>query len=171
MKAADAIPTEQRRRSSCGAACVKNALRLLGTRVTEAKCRRLCGTTDDGTDEQEILAGLRALGYGGAIINTTDDVAALAGLDRHLQAGRPVIACVDLDDHWVLVCDTDPDGVIVHDPASEIEIVGEQTMMKRWANSKGEYYGIAVKAATEETQKRARRQRRPDLAAAARRNA
>lgn len=169
MKAAEAIPTEQRRRSSCGAACMKNAVRLLGTRVTEAKCRRLCGTTDAGTDELEIAAGLRALGYQHEPFSYRRGGLATDALRKHLTAGWPVIICVDHDDHWILACQLTGVDVVIHDPATGLRIVGEIALAGRWVSDKGEYYGMAVMPGSDETRKRAARQRRPDLVAIARR--
>ena len=169
MKVAEAIPTEQRRRSSCGAACIKNALRLLGTRVTEAKCRRLCGTTEAGTDELEIAAGLKALGYTHEPFTCRRGGPAVDALRQHLTSGYPVILCVDLDDHWVLACQLYGVDVVVHDPATGLRIVSEVALAGRWVSGKGEYYGMAIMPGSTETRKRAARQRRPDLAAIARR--
>jgi hypothetical protein len=121
-------------------------------------------------DELEITEGLRRLGYAATPFTVRTSQAAVAAVLRHLP-DRPVIICVDDDDHWMLVCQIARRGreIVVHDPAKGLAIVGEDDLCRRWVNHAGEYYGIAVSPATDETRKRETRQTRPDLESIARR--
>ncbi|MFA6168693.1 MAG: hypothetical protein WC700_18870, partial [Gemmatimonadaceae bacterium] len=130
---------------------------------------RLCGTTDAGTDELELADGLRALGYRHEPFTYRRGGPAMDALRQYLDAGWPVILCVDLDDHWILACQLYDMDVVVHDPAKRLQIVSEGTLAARWVSGKGEYYGMAVMPGSDETSRREARQTRPDLAALARR--
>lgn len=138
---------------SCGAAAVVNALRALGKRVSERTVRALAGTNEDGTDESDITAAVRALGCAAAQFSTDNRKAALAWLMESLRNGRPVIACVDQWAHWVTIVGQLGSDIILIDSTNTRRnraehgayVIRRTDFLRRWMNAKeGCYFGISV---------------------------
>lgn len=160
---------EQQRKSSCGAACLRNALRLLGLPVTEAKIRHLAGTDGDGTDEFGIAKAAKELGYKCEQFSTEDSEKFDEWLIEKLNSGLPCIVIEDDYDHWVLVVSATLDGYIIHDPAKKdgIRELMNHGARHRFRNDVGEaaleYYGLAVIPDTPETEAMAETAERPTI--------
>lgn len=127
---------------SCGAACLAACLRHFGVSPhSEAECMELLGTDPETGTTMAALAGVaRDLGLS---VTEFDDDEEASDLRRHLAAGRPVIAPVqmyglteaydseealDLAGHYVVVLEVGPEGeaglgtepsVTFEDPATQ----------------------------------------------------
>lgn len=155
---------------SCGAACLRNALQILGRIVDENEVRRRARTTpQDGTSETDLIRAMRAYGYrareGRFTDRRADADAAWDWLLSELDAGRPVILNVDNLSHWVLAVGRLGDKVAISDPqrvgrivpGRVLKLYGRRTLMKRWWCNAGrwatrgvdsEFYGIALQPGT-----------------------
>jgi len=76
----------------CGPASIQNALALLGKRVpAQSAVARLCGTTSEGTDEFQMMRGLRELGLSYHEF----------WLTKPVRIHGVSLVCVDSWSHWV----------------------------------------------------------------------
>ena len=88
---------------SCGAAVVRNALRVFKCRVSENEIRGIAGTTKQfGTSEKGILSAIRAYGFKAVEHHIDDKEEAWEWLHETLVEGKPVILCVENWEHWVV---------------------------------------------------------------------
>jgi ABC-type bacteriocin/lantibiotic exporter with double-glycine peptidase domain len=110
---------------SCGAASLANACRALGKRVSERRMRALCGTTENGTDETELIQAARALGLTATEFKGSDKGAAWAYVRAQLLEGRPSLLCVEQWQHWITAIGIVGDKVIVVDPANTVRNTAE----------------------------------------------
>ena len=93
----------QQRPYWCGPASIQSALRCYGVRVGQGRIAKLCGTTADGTDDEEMLRGILALGYEADPYNTDVWNEAINWLDNKMMLGTPVLLCIDSWEHWVCI--------------------------------------------------------------------
>ncbi len=139
----------QKNTYSCGAACVVNALRCFGEKVSERKVRTFSGTTSEqGTNEYGIMAALTGLGHSGARYEVEDKEAAWNKVTKNF----PFITCVMNSQHWVTVVGVVDDRVIVVDSTNTllnksengVHIVAKREFLRSWRNKDGMYFGIIV---------------------------
>ena len=139
---------------SCGPASIVNAARAIGVRVSEGRIRKLAGTTEDGTDESEMIQAARGIGLTATSHSSKDQAAAWAFVKANVLEGRPCCLCIDQWTHWVAVIAVVGDRVILADSAntkknkSENGIISlsRTDLCKRW-RAPGEsepFYAIAV---------------------------
>jgi ABC-type bacteriocin/lantibiotic exporter with double-glycine peptidase domain len=148
----------------CGPASIQNALLAMGQRVGQDKIARLCGTSADGTDDHEIIAGLKALNLNYVELKTDIWNEARNFLDLHVgQLGNPVILCIERWLHWVCVIGgLGPQSkmrYVVYDSArfdynkinNGVNMWGWKKLRNEWTaghrvdvEHTGAYYGIAV---------------------------
>ncbi len=168
----------QKSRFSCGAACLRNALQVLGRSVTEHEVRRRARTTPHGgTSEHDMIRAIHSYGYRARVgrwANRVEDrAAAWKWLCDELDAGHPVILNVDDLSHWVLAVGRMGNKVAVSDPQRSrgivpgrvVKLYGRRTFLKRWWCSaparwtahgvESEYYGIALRPRTRAAKLRA----------------
>jgi len=168
----------QKSRFSCGAACLRNALQVLGRSVTEHEVRRRARTTaHGGTSERDMLRAIHSYGYKARVgrwqRRREDGKAAWRWLCEELDAGHPVILNVDDLSHWVLAVGRMGNKVAISDPQRSrgivpgrvVKLYGKRTFLKRWWCSaperwqtmgvESEYYGIALRPRTRAAKLRA----------------
>lgn len=135
----------QRKGYWCGIASIANALEVLGIRRTQRSIAKLCDVRPEvGTDETEMKRALLANGCDVDEWSDTSMYHALMWAGGCVDSGRPVILCVDNDEHWVTVIGLCGTRFIVFDPSrnSGIEIHEESSLAARWVNADGVYYGL-----------------------------
>ncbi len=124
----------------CGPTAVVNALEAIGDGCAPSACAVLCGTDEDGTDEDGIAAAIRALGYRPEVVTSWQ------GLVGELSAGVPVILSVLEYDHWITAIGLLGARVVVVDPAVEVvtvELWTRERTEAAWRGPDG-FYGLAV---------------------------
>jgi len=142
----------------CGPASLQNALRALGRRVSQESLAAICGTTEDGTDESDLLGAMDSMDI--LYSQFLDSDRALAGqwLTHRIGLGMPVLMCVDAWTHWVCVIGMVGDRFILIDsertPNNQrengVHILKTKTLLRRWragrkvAGSEGRFYGICL---------------------------
>ena len=148
----------QKHPSWCAPAAVQIALQIQGVRIGQARLAHLMNTTEDGTDEDEIIRALGELNYGIQEFKSRHRGDARSWL-LELAPVMPLILCVDRWEHWVCVAGQCGDRLWLFDP----ELTGlnqnrngawallPKTILKRWctANRFSDdlgtlYYGIAI---------------------------
>lgn len=139
---------------SCGPAALVNAARAIGVRVAEGRLRALAGTTEDGTDEHELIAAARGIGLTATAHHSKDQAAAWAFIRANVMDGRPCLICIDQWSHWVTVVGIVGDRIILADPANTkknqsengIHPLSRPDLLRRWRCPKEEepFYAIAV---------------------------
>lgn len=149
----------QKNEHYCGPAAMSNALAALGQRHSQDKLGELAGTTEAyGTDDEGIKRALLALDYRVDEFHTDLQVAAWGWIRESLQAGRPVVLCVDHWSHWVTIIGYTGDRVLLADPSrmawntrnNGIHSMRREDLMHRWEaarNTRGKqarFYGVAV---------------------------
>ena len=151
----------QERKYSCGAANVRCALYVLGhKRLSEATIRKKCGTTPDGTDEFDILRGIKAYGHRARECKFSSGKEAWHWLRATLGRGKVVLMCTDNEGHWVTAVGRLGGRIWIYDPDSTtpprqrrystLELVSKEELTSRWGNpiegqaSKFVYYAICV---------------------------
>lgn len=148
---------------SCGAAVVRNALRVFSIRVSETEVRKCAGTSKKmGTNEQGIISAIRNWGFKATEHRFDSKAEAWDWLHQTLQEGHPVILAVENWEHWVTAIGSlGPTGVAVFDPANwkynvdenSIHIWNKKTLLFKWWNDRksvddeleSRMYAIAVK--------------------------
>jgi hypothetical protein len=96
----------------CGPFALKHALLLLGIRADEHELAALAGTTEEGTDEEELA---RAAGRFGCTLGTSrymDAESCHRALMAYVADGIPTLLCIEQWDHWVTAAHED-DGTFV----------------------------------------------------------
>ncbi len=143
----------------CGPASLQNALRHLGVRVGQERVAKLCGTTPEGTDHEQLQAGVIQLGKRFEVISTNDAVEAWKNLGTAVFLLGPVLMCVDRWAHWVCAYSYGVGRVCWFDPGKTPYNLAENghhsatrgKLMKRWKAARRDakefghtYYGIVV---------------------------
>lgn len=131
--------------ANCGPASLYNGLLALGVASTQADCAAACGTTaTDGTPPKGLLKGAKSFGRQPLIINEKRATVAILWLMHFLSHGRPVVLCVDKNEHWVTAVAALGDRVLVADPADNELVLSCTTaaLAARWGE--GRYYGIVL---------------------------
>lgn len=145
---------------SCGPASLLNALEVLHQPTSLARVRELCGTTEEGTDEEDLKRAALALGlavdeWSSAVCRATQ-----RWLRASLLAGRPVLLCVDRWEHWVCAVGLVGADYLVFDPArdqlnllrSGLAVARFADLRRRWAAPRRvrrncpQYYALALSA-------------------------
>ncbi len=103
----------------CGPTAVANALEWHHRRVGLSGLRDVCGTTDDGSDEDDIKRALLAYDCGVDELAGDDPRGAHVWLLESLAAGRPALLCVDRWGHWVTAIGAAGRQIVIYDPARE----------------------------------------------------
>lgn len=140
---------------SCGPAALVNAAQALGKRVSEARIRRLAGTTEAaGTDEHGLIAAARELRLSASPSSSADAAAAWALVRSGILGGRPSLLCIDGWGHWVTAVGIVGDRVLVFDPSNGVRNMLEngtrslsrRELLRRWRHKTAEepYYAIAI---------------------------
>jgi len=140
---------------SCGPAAAVNAARTLGKKISEARFRKLAGTTKEfGTDEIGLIESLRGLSLTATAHWSGDKNAAWAFVRSNVMDGHPCLLCIDNWGHWVTVIGIVGDRVIVVDPTSAlsnqkengIHSLSRKELLKRWRHKMEQepFYAIAV---------------------------
>ncbi len=167
----------QRAGFSCGAACLRNALQVLGKSVDEQEVRRRARTTpQDGTSETDLCRAIRSYGYrprvGRWSRRREDAQAAWTWLCKELDAGHPVILNVDDLSHWVLAVGRIGDRIAISDPqrvgrivpGRVVKLYSRRKLLGRWWCNAGrlegkglvsEFYGVALSPRTRAAKLRA----------------
>lgn len=142
----------------CGPAAIQNALRALGRRVSQESVAALCGTTEDGTDEADMLAALDRMDLVYSQFLESERQVAGYWLTQRIARGMPVLICVDAWSHWVCVVGMSGDRLILVDSERTKEntrengchILTMKTVLRRWragrkvAGGEGRFYGISI---------------------------
>lgn len=136
--------------ANCGPAAVRNALMALGIARSEEEIETLTGTTAaDGTGPKGILRALHAIlpTPPGQINETREDVAILKLLAA-LNAGHPVVCCVDQDEHWVSAVGTLGGNILLVADSADNELIlsySPTNFLARWAGpTRKPYYGVVL---------------------------
>lgn len=135
--------------ASCGVYALHNALCALGVSRTAEELAVLCKVTaTDGTSPTKMRHALQSLRDGCALtpwsIKARDVGSARGLLWLAMHTGRPLVAVVDNDDHWVAVVGHLSHKLIVADSALNELVVSVEDIdfMKRWAGG-GRYPYVA----------------------------
>ena len=142
----------------CGPTAIQNALRALGRRVGQESIAALCGTTEEGSDESDLLRGLGRMEIPCTVFEDSDPKVARYWLDKKLNQGYPVLLCVDHWDHWVCVIGAAGDRYILIDSErtpnnlreNGVHVLVPKTVLRRWRAGRkvcggGErFYAIAL---------------------------
>jgi ABC-type bacteriocin/lantibiotic exporter with double-glycine peptidase domain len=143
----------------CGAAAIVNALRALGSRISERRGRvAACTDDNEGTSEDGIISGSRLLGFSAVPFSSDDLSVAWALLMESLRSGKPVIICVDEWGHWVTCVGCLGDQALIIDPSNTranktengVSVLKKRDLERRWKKTKkeddvgGAFYGIAI---------------------------
>lgn len=145
---------------SCGPGSIVNALRAQGVRVDERRIRPMANCEQDcGTDEDGVIAAIRALGHSASTFQDKSRNNAWRWLRGALSQGNAVIISVYFWRHWVTCVGLLGDRVIVIDPEQTkknmkengVHILSKDTFMAQWRSSwkasDNIYYGICVSKA------------------------
>lgn len=139
---------------SCGPAALRSAGIVLGEKISERTIRAKAGTTEDGTDEQELIQAAREVGLTATPHHSADKAAAWAFIRANVLDGRPCLICIDQWTHWVTVIGIVGDKVIVVDPANTVKNMDENgthifsrtQLVRRWRCPREQepFYAIAI---------------------------
>jgi ABC-type bacteriocin/lantibiotic exporter with double-glycine peptidase domain len=139
---------------SCGPAALVNAVRVFGKRIAERRIRGLSGCTEQGTDEDGLIAAARQLGYTAASHWSADQTAAWSFVRANVLDGKPCLLCIDSWGHWVTVVGIFGDHVLLADPANTkknssengLHSLSRRELLKRWRcpNESEPFFAIAV---------------------------
>ena len=158
----------------CGPASVQNALLAKGCRISQRRLANAAGVeskcpkcqADMGDDwepyacEHGIRKAIRYAGYHDRVMELHKAREAWIVLRDSLQAGHPIVACVDRFEHWVCVFGLLGERVLIFDCArygynlknNGVHSVSRQRFLKRWRAARKDldeyslapFYGIAV---------------------------
>ncbi len=144
----------QTRDWSCGPASIVNGCRVLGVRISERTVRAACGTTSDGTDELQMIAGMRSLGLTATEHHSSDVATAWAFVRSNSIDGRPTLLCLDQWRHWVTIVGSVGNTVILIDSVDTksnrsengVHVLSRPRLMGRWRcrNEDEPFYAIAM---------------------------
>ena len=132
----------QKTDSDCGAAVLHAVLKFHGVRCNYKRLLKLAGTTKAaGTGSPGMLQVLEHYKLSFGVLQTQNRGEAHRQL---LSSPFVTILCVDNDSHWVLKIGTYEKLVIVFDPEVGTCLLTKNQLLKRWANARGDMYGIGV---------------------------
>lgn len=140
---------------SCGPGAIVCAARAVGLRLAERRVRRACGSTrKDGTDDFQMVEGIRSVGMTAEELLSGDRRAAWAFVRSSVAGGKSVVVCVDGWKHWAAVVGTIGDRALLADPTytvrnrreNGVHSLSRSELLRRWCHSKepGKFYGIAI---------------------------
>jgi ABC-type bacteriocin/lantibiotic exporter with double-glycine peptidase domain len=150
----------QERQYSCGPAAIRAALYMLGRKVTEAKVRKVAGTTTGGSDEKDMIRAIHYYGYNVTEINSTTKKESWAKIKYQIGRGRPIILCINGWSHWVCIVGMFGKKVILFDPYKEpgkqksysgLKAMNEKEVLDMWGYKNEEeeiplsFYGIVIR--------------------------
>ena len=109
---------EQETPSSCGPACLKYALCVIGYSARESQLRRLARTTWRGTQTRRLMSAARRFGVNPTLRIFVHDQwsEARTWLSHELGEGRPVILDVEGFNHYVVAVQALGAHVVILDP-------------------------------------------------------
>jgi len=123
-------------------------------RVSERSVRSLCGTTHEGTDDEQMISAIRALGLTATAHHSSDVAAAWAFVRSNAMEGRPSLICIDQWRHWVSLIGVVGGLVILVDPVDTksnraengIHTLSRPRLVRRWRcrNEDEPFYAIAM---------------------------
>ena len=96
----------------CGPFALKHALLLLGIRADEHALATLAGTTEEGTDEEELARAAQRFGCTLGTSRYVDAESCHQALVTYVTDGVPTLLCIEQWDHWVTAAHED-DGTFV----------------------------------------------------------
>lgn len=150
----------QKQKWSCGAATVRNCLRVFGVRVPESQIRKYANTSKEfGTNEHGIINALQEWGCTVSEIHYSSKNKAWIWLHDTLQSGRPVIMAIDNWEHWILAVGSLGGYVCIFDSANfkynkyenGCHVWDKEKTLYRWWNTRkniegnNRIYAISVK--------------------------
>lgn len=150
----------QERGYSCGPAAIRAALYMLGRKVTEAKIRKVAGTTTGGSDEKDMVRAIHYYGHKVTVIDCHSKKEAWAKIKYQISKGRPIILCVNGWNHWITVIGTFGKKIILFDPYKEpgkqksysgLKAMNEKEILDMWGykNEKDKiplsFYGLVIR--------------------------
>lgn len=141
----------------CGPTALANALERFGVKRGRSTMAHLCGTTLEGSDEDDIKRGALALGCGVDEHRGDTPRGSHLWLLETLAAGRPALLCVDRWGHWVTALGACGRDVVIYDPARETggaAVLRWRTLRRRWEAARRvrragdaidvKFYGLAI---------------------------
>ena len=140
----DGIMKRQSKPWKCGPATVRNTLRAFGVKVSEDTLSGLCGTTEEGTDEDGIMHALKYYGYKVEEFQSNSKSNAWAWLHGNMSTGNFVILCLESWEHWVVAVGRCGDRITIVDPSnfkynsSELNthVWAKDWLMYKWWNAR-----------------------------------
>lgn len=142
----------QKTNYTCGPAALSNALRYFGIAIEEEEIKPKTKTDKEGTDDYDLMAGIKKLGFIPKEISTKKPGEAYALLTTILKT-NPVILAVDEDEHYVAAIGLAGGRPICFDSDGEdkevrkemgVLVYSEEDLLERWKNKEGEFYGIVI---------------------------
>lgn len=143
----------QRDLYSCGVFATLNALRAMGTKVTEKRVRAHTATVrGKGTTEHAIKNALERLRFSGQDIHFGNIEEAFTFVQGLLLGGTPSLLYVDKD-HWVAAVGVCGSNILVSDSENTkknkaengLHVYDVRKLAKRWLKCEdGTLYGIAI---------------------------
>jgi ABC-type bacteriocin/lantibiotic exporter with double-glycine peptidase domain len=136
---------------TCGQHALKNVLLQLNHPISKREAFTACGVTRkevmaEGTDEKELIRAIRHFGYKYSVLDTYSKKEAHCFIDKHLDAGAPIIICVQWFQHWAVLAHRENDKYVWID-SSDDELVGSWEIQDvlGWMRCLFRYYAIAIK--------------------------
>ncbi len=144
---------------NCGPVSLCNALRCFGVWLTEERAVQLCGTSEDGTDERDLMRALGLLGVQSWELTEYSRGAAQQMLMAAIRCGEPCVIAIDDYGHWVSVIgNLGHDRVVVVDSTNEGDnpdelgtwVISLDELCDRWecspevAGDDAPFYGLCL---------------------------
>jgi len=162
---------EQTKAYSCGAACLRNALFILGNKKKERAVRHSARTDHRGTSEESLKQTAEKFGYSFeefVCFEKEKGGAAHKWVISELMRFRPVLLCVDDFSHWVLAIGIMDRKIAIADPAihDQRQPFGLYTrggLLKRWwiedpdKVERSQFYGLSLFPESKLAKSRARK--------------
>ena len=142
---------KQRDPGTCGQRSLIHALLLLNHPISERQAFKACDVTrkevnEEGTDEKELKLALKYFGHEYSVLDTYSRKAAHHFINKHLDAGRPIIICVQFFQHWAVLARRDNSKYVWIDSADD-KLIGSWKIQDilGWMRCLFRYYAIAIK--------------------------
>ena len=142
---------KQRETGTCGQHALKNALLLHNHPISMREAFKASGVTRkevnaEGTDENDLIRAIRHFGYKYSVLDTYSRKAAHQFIDKHLEAGAPIIICVQFFQHWAVLARRDNSKYVWIDSADD-KLIGSWKIQDilGWMRCLFRYYAIAIK--------------------------
>lgn len=129
----------------CGPFALKHAFLAYGIFAHEDDLARVAGSSATvGTDEKGLGRAAARHGCTIQVIRRTDGAAARHELSRWLDAGVPVLLCLDQWEHWVTAIAIEGDDVVVFDSHYDAPLRIERIdqLLTRWAYHERRWRGV-----------------------------